>query len=153
MCTSLGRDDLSGTRPVKGRTCIIIAAFDGRPLTVLGDDDLFRDTHHGLEQVEIEPQLVVELVDGKRVGDRIQAVIAQIDTYWVAVALFDKGVVIAVIRSAAREMYPFHDLFPEVDQVMVKELAAIVGVDLEHGKRYPVEDEAKRIFHYHIAPS
>ena len=50
-------------------------------------------------------------------------------------------------------MHPFHGLFPKADQVMVEELAAIVRVDLEHGKRYPVEGVLKCIFHHYIASS
>ena len=51
------------------------------------------------EEVEVEPQHIVELVDSAGVGDCIQAVIAQIDANRMTVALFDEGVVVAVIGS------------------------------------------------------
>lgn len=64
------------------------------------------------KEVEIEPHLVVELIDGEGLGHGVEPIVAQVGPHQGCLLPFDEAIIVLV----------------------VEELAAVVRVDLQHRK-------------------
>ena len=59
---------------------------------------------------------------------------AEVVTHQRRVLLFDEPVVLLVIGTAAGELDTWDGFIPEAEHMVVEELAAVVGVDLQDGE-------------------
>src|SRR3989304_5085412 len=98
-----------------------------------GKDGFLFETQDGLEEVVVEPHVVVKLVEQMGLPDGVQALIAEVGADQGAVLLLDEAVVVALEGSAARELNALVTVLPEAAQMIVEELAAVVGVNFQDG--------------------
>jgi hypothetical protein len=63
---------------VKRSLCWVVVGFDARGLVGQGDDGFLGQTHDRLEEVVIEPQVVVERIEGQGLRDGIETVKSEI---------------------------------------------------------------------------
>jgi len=113
---------------VEGGARLVVAAPYLCRLALRRDHDLLCQAHHRLEEVVVHPHLVVELIDGDGLGDGIEPIVAQIGTNQGGVLLFDEAIVVLVVGSAAGELNTLDGVFPEAEQVVIEELAAVALV-------------------------
>ena len=105
-------------------------APDSVGLPGLGEDSLGGHAQDGLEEVVIEPHLVVEAVEEACLGHSVESCVAQVGADEGGILLLDEAVVILVKGSGARDLDAFDDVPPQAKKVVIEELAAVVGVDL-----------------------
>src|SRR4030042_2277750 len=133
----LCRDGVSLAQAVQGGAGSVEASSDAKRLAVergRGSRCFLSEAHDRLEEVVVEPHLLIELVDGLGLFGSVKASRAQIGPDQGGVLLLHKAVVILVEGSAAGEGDVFDCLFPEADQVSVEEFAAVIGMDFQHGE-------------------
>ena len=88
------------TEPRKGWAGCVKATADARvPFHFL--DLLVHEPAHRLEEVEVEPDQLVELVDGVHLGHRVQSIVAQVAAHQIPIALLYKAVVVLLIGATA----------------------------------------------------
>jgi len=56
---------------------LVVAALYPCRLALNRDHDLLCQVHHRLEEVVVQPHLVVELIDGEGLGDGVELIVAQ----------------------------------------------------------------------------
>jgi len=56
---------------------LVVAALYPCRLALNKDHDLLCQVHHRLEEVVVQPHLVVELIDGEGLGDGVELIVAQ----------------------------------------------------------------------------
>ena len=64
----------------------------------------FLEAHDWLEEIVVEPELVIQLVEAERVGHGIQTGITYIGAYLAKVVFFHKAIVVFGIGTAAAEI-------------------------------------------------
>jgi len=93
----------------------------GTPVVVL-HDLLLGQVHHGLEEIVVDPHLVIESIHGQDLFDRIETVVTKIATDQRRVLLLDARIVVLVIGTASRQDDVSYPMAPEPQQVTVEEL-------------------------------
>ena len=78
-----------------------MAADDAGGLTLSLDHVSVHQMHHGLEEVVVDPQVVIEPVGGQDVGNGVEAKIAEVVADKGTVLLLDVGVVVLLIGAGA----------------------------------------------------
>ena len=96
-----------------------------------GKDGFVLQTQDRLEEVVIQPHQVVELVQQVGLPDGVQALIAQVGADEGVVLLLDEAVVVTLEGPAAGELNGPVTILPEATQMIVEELAAVVGVEFQ----------------------
>ncbi len=141
------QDGIRLAKTIKRGARLIVAPFHSCWLTVF-TDHLFSDqVHDGLEEVVVDPHLVVQCIESQYLSNGVDAVIAQVCPHEGAVLLLDPGIVILVERAAAGDGDPLHDVTPEAQHMVIEELAPIVRVNLQHREGQAGQDVAKCVFH------
>ena len=74
-------EDIGGTESLPGGLRLAVAALDSRAYVGSGDDSLLGQAQDGLEEVVVEPQLLVEGIEGQSLSHRVQAVMAEVGPY------------------------------------------------------------------------
>ena len=72
---------MGGAQAVERGLGLVIATFDTGRTLLDGDDDLLSQMHDGLEEIVIEPHLVVEQVKDLGLFHGIKAIAAQVSAY------------------------------------------------------------------------
>jgi len=117
------------------------------------DPDGLDQAHRGLKEVHPEAQLVaVEGVDGFQGLRGIVAVPAQELAHMGPVLLLDVGIVVLLIGAAAGEL-DGGGLLAVLDQMVVEELAAVIGVQGAQGERQNVANFLKSVENPGFSPS
>ncbi len=123
---------ISSQQAVEGGLGVVETAFDLDPATIVGgENDFLGQAHDGLEEVVVAPHVVIELVEKDGLRDGIETVVAEIGPDEGIVFLLDETVVILVPGARARKLQVFDLVAPEADQVVIEELAAVVGVNFD----------------------
>lgn len=102
------------------------------------DTDFLSELHTGLEEVGIEPQESIDMLDQEELFVLIVAVIAHGGADDGVIFLFDEAVIVFAIGAAAREADLL--LLTIAMELIVDELAAVVGIDTLEWKRETVAD-------------
>lgn len=134
-------DRVSGTQAIERGLGVVEATLDPG---VLARDrcDLFLDQmHHGLEEVVVEPHLVVETIEQTGLFDGVQAIIADDSSHQGGILLFHLAIVILVIGATARQDGTADTLAEETQEVLVQELAAVVRVQFQDGEGQPRQNK------------
>jgi len=116
-----------------------------------GKEYLVHQVHDGPEEVVVEPHLVVEVVEGEGLLDGVQPFMAQESADEGGVLLLDVGVVVFVEGAAAGEVDMRGLFFPEAQEMVVEELAAVVGVDLQEREGEAGQDLTEAVLHDAVA--
>ena len=106
---------LGAGQPVQGRRGRVVSAFD---LTIF--KVFLVQAHHGLEEVMVQPKLVIELVEQVGLGNRVETIVTSIGAHMGEVVFFDKAIVIFGIRASAAEFQGMGTFLPEPHQMIVE---------------------------------
>ena len=99
-----------------------------------GLQGLLGQAHDRLEEVVIEPHVVVQPIESLSLQHRVEALGAQVSPDQGGILLLDEAVVVLVVRAATRQLHLLDPFAPEADQVGVEELAAVVRMDFPDGE-------------------
>src|SRR4030067_1250780 len=113
---------LRGAEAVEGSAGLVIAASDAPRFAIRWQDSLLLQTHDGLEEVVVEPQLVIQAIDGLLLSHRVEAIVTQVGPYQSRVLLFHEAVDVLLVGAATGEVNAPGWLLPETDEMVVEEL-------------------------------
>src|SRR3990172_678690 len=139
----VGSEHPFGTQAIERGLSLVIDPFGAQ--RIVGGDFLFQ-AHHRLEEVVVQPELVIELVEQIGLRHRIQALVTDVSPHQAEVVLFHKAVIVLLKGAAAGEFHSLELALQEFEQESVEKLAAIVWVELHERERKAAEDALKAIF-------
>src|SRR5229473_708953 len=102
---------------------------------------------HWLKQVVVEPHLLIERIQRCDLLRSVQAEVPEILTHQRVVLLLHHAIIVLVIGTAATQAHAFHLVFPEAHQVLIEELAAVVGMQFDDRKGQALQDVMEACFH------
>lgn len=138
----LGSRTPLSTNPIIGRAGLIPSALE---TTV--HHRFAGQVQYGLEEVVVGPHLVVEGVEHPTLRRSVQPFVAQVGSHQCVILLLDDAVIILAVGPAPAQLQADDLLAPEPDHVIIEELAAVIGVQLEDRERQAVQDAPKASFH------
>ena len=94
-------------------------ADDSGGAVLVGEVGFVFEAHDRLEEVVVEPQLVVEAINGQGVGDGVEAFVAEEVAHEGIVLLLNEAIVVGVARPTAGEEEVGGRLFEETDELKV----------------------------------
>src|SRR5258708_1311384 len=103
--------------------------------------------------MRVTSPVLIEGVGRRALLRVVQAQIPPILTHYRYVLLLDKAIIIFLKRSAARELHSADLVLPVAHQMVIEELAAIIGMQFLHWERQARQDALKAAFHGLLASS
>jgi hypothetical protein len=125
------REDVGSTESLKRSAGRAVATPDVRGAVLSGVGGFLLHAKDGLEEVVVEPHSVIEAVEGSGLGDRVEALMAEVASDEGGVLLLDEAVVVLVERATAGEAEARDSVVPVADEMIIEELTAIVRMDLQ----------------------
>ena len=77
-----------------------MSSSDGDAVTIVPDDPLLGETHDGLEEVVVEPHLVIEAIESQGLVHSVEPPVAEVGSNESTVLLLDEPVVVFEVRAA-----------------------------------------------------
>ena len=91
---------LSKTEAIKGCLCSVVSSSDGDAVMVVADDLLLDQAHDGLEEVVIEPHIVIEAIESQGLVHSVKPPVAKVGSNESTVLLLHEPVVVFEVRAA-----------------------------------------------------
>jgi hypothetical protein len=89
------------TEAIKGCLWSVMSSPDGDTVIIVTDDLLLDEAHDGLEEVVVEPHLVIEAIESQGLLDSVEPPVAEVGTYESTVLLLNEAVVVLHVRAAS----------------------------------------------------
>lgn len=104
--------------------CLGIVPFADHPIRL---SLLRHEMQNGLEEIVVEPQLLIEQIERVPLGYRVEPVIADIGPHERIVLLFDEAIIILLIWPRATEGQSRDFLAPEADEMIAPNSLPLSG--------------------------
>src|SRR6266566_1278322 len=109
--------------------------------------NLLLQMHHGLEEIVIEPHLLIERVHGFDLFRGIQSDGSEILAHQRRILLLHEAIVIFLKGTAATKRQARDGLSPEAHQVLIEEFRTIIRMQFLHPKGQPLQNPTEAAFH------
>src|SRR6187455_2540459 len=148
---TLARGRLEGVgREQAGERRLGVIPASPDPGAVVGFLDEMQDR---LEEVVVDPHLVVEGVQRRALLGRVEAGLAEVRPDQRVVLLFDEAIVVLLVGPRTREVEPGDLLTPDPHQMVVQKLRPIVGMELFDREWQSRQDLPGADLHRALAPA
>ena len=117
----MGQHGIGGTKALKRRASCIVATPRTWGVAIDRDIGLLLEMHDWEEEVVVDPELLVDLIEGEGLLHRVEPPISDVLANKGRVLLLDQAIVIALIGAATREFSLTDSISPEPSTMVIEE--------------------------------